>query len=82
MENEKSTTNASKEACGCIRQAHTNSRIKYLFKILKDAGNVSHEVAKKIAESEFERFRIVQDNNFESDFDKTFKHIKPPKKSN
>ena len=52
------------------------------YKILKDAGNVSHEVAKKIAESEFERFRIVQDNNFESDFDKTFKHIKPPKKSN
>ena len=51
------------------------------YKILKDAGNVSHEVAKKIAESEFERFRIVQDNNFESDFDKTFKHIKPPKKS-
>jgi hypothetical protein len=52
------------------------------YKILKDAGNVSHEVAKKIAESEFERFRIVQDNNFESDFDKKFKHIKPPKKSN
>ena len=52
------------------------------YKILNDAGNVSHEVAKKIAESEFERFRIVQDNNFESDFDKTFKHIKPPKKSN
>ena len=52
------------------------------YKILTDAGNVSHEVAKKIAESEFERFRIVQDNNFESDFDKTFKHIKPPKKSN
>ncbi len=52
------------------------------YKILKDVGNVSHEVAKKIAESEFERFRIVQDNNFESDFDKTFKHIKPSQKSN
>lgn len=49
------------------------------YKILKDAGNVSHEVAKKIAESEFEKFRIVQDNNFESDFDKTFKNIEPPK---
>lgn len=52
------------------------------YKILKDAGNVSHEVAKKIAESAYERFRIVQDDNFESDFDKTFKHIKHPPKSN
>ena len=26
--------------------------------------------AKKIAESAYERFRIVQDNNFESDFDR------------
>jgi hypothetical protein len=51
------------------------------YKVLKDAGNVSHEVAKKIAESEFERFRIVQDYNFESDFDKTFKNIEPPKNS-
>jgi len=52
------------------------------YKILQDAGNVSHEVAKKIAESAYERFRIVQDNNFESDFDKAFKKIKPPPKSN
>lgn len=46
------------------------------YKILKDAGSVSHEVAKKIAESAYESFRIVQDNNFESDFDKIFKKIK------
>lgn len=52
------------------------------YKILKDAGSVSHEVAKKIAESAYERFRIVQDNDFESDFDKTFKNIKSPPKSN
>jgi hypothetical protein len=52
------------------------------YKILKDAGSVSHEVAKKIAESAYERFRIVQDNNFESDFDKAFKKINPPPKSN
>ena len=52
------------------------------YKILKDAGSVSHEVAKKIAESEYERFRIVQDNNFESDFDKVFKNINTPPKSN
>jgi hypothetical protein len=52
------------------------------YKILQDAGNISHEVAKKIAESAYEKFRIVQDNNFESDFDKAFKMIKPPPKSN
>jgi hypothetical protein len=52
------------------------------YKILKDAGSVSHEVAKKIAESEYERFRVVQDNNFESDFDKAFKNINTPPKSN
>jgi hypothetical protein len=52
------------------------------YKILKDAGSVSHEVAKKIAESAYEKFRIVQDNNFESDFDKAFKMIKTPPKSN
>jgi hypothetical protein len=51
------------------------------YKILQDAGNVSHEVAKKIAESAYEKFRIEQDNNFESDFDKAFKNIKPPSKS-
>jgi hypothetical protein len=51
------------------------------YKILKDAGNISHEVAKKIAESAYESFRIVQDNNFESDFDKTFKNIKPSPKN-
>jgi len=51
------------------------------YKILKDAGSVSHEVAKKIAESAYERFMIVRDNNFESVFDKAFKTIKPPRKS-
>lgn len=50
------------------------------YKILKDAGKVSHEVAKKLAEKEYERFRIIQDKNFESDFDKEVKKLKPAKK--
>ena len=50
------------------------------YKILKDAGNISHEVAKKLAEKEYDKFRVIQDNNFESDFDKEVKNIKPPKK--
>jgi len=50
------------------------------YKILKDAGKVSHEIAKKLAEKEYEKFRISQDKSFESDFDKEVKKITPPKK--
>jgi hypothetical protein len=49
------------------------------YKILKDAGKVSHEVAKTLAEKEYEKYRVIQDKNFESDFDKELKKITPPK---
>jgi len=38
--------------------------------ILQDAGRVSAEIAKAHAESEFEKYRIVQDRLYESDFDR------------
>lgn len=38
--------------------------------ILHDTGRVTHEIAKAFAESEFEKYRIVQDRMFESDFDR------------
>jgi hypothetical protein len=38
--------------------------------ILQDAGRVTAELAKSYAESEFEKYRIVQDRLFESDFDR------------
>jgi hypothetical protein len=38
--------------------------------VLKDAGSITAEMAKQHAESEFEKYRIVQDRLFESDFDK------------
>lgn len=38
--------------------------------ILQDAGKVSDEIAQAHAESEFEKYRIVQDRLFESDFDR------------
>lgn len=41
--------------------------------ILNHPGKVSQEVAKAFAESEFDKYRIVQDRLFESDFDR---HIK------
>ena len=50
------------------------------YKILKDAGKVSHEVAKKLAEQEYEKFRVIQDKNFESDFDKEVKKLQGKKK--
>ena len=43
--------------------------------ILQDAGKVSAEIAKAHAESEFEKYRIIQDRLFESDFDKQVKAL-------
>ena len=49
------------------------------YEILKDAGKVKHDVAVRLAEKEYEKFRIVQDKNFESDFDKEVKKISAKK---
>ena len=38
--------------------------------VLSDAGRISAEIAKAHAESEWERYRIVQDRLYRSDFDK------------
>lgn len=45
------------------------------YDVLKNAGKVQATVAKKLAETEFEKFRVIQDQKFESDFDKTVKKI-------
>ena len=49
------------------------------YQILKDAGTVSHEVAVKLASAAYEKFRVIQDQNFESDFDKEVKRLKGKK---
>lgn len=38
--------------------------------LLADAGTVSHEQAKEFAETEFEKYRIIQDRLFQSDFER------------
>jgi len=38
--------------------------------VLQDSGKVTAEIAKAHAESEFEKYRIIQDRLFESDFDR------------
>lgn len=43
--------------------------------VLQDAGKVTAEIARAHAESELEKYRIVQDRLFESDFDRLLKQI-------
>jgi len=43
--------------------------------ILENAGKVTAAIAKSFAESEFEKYRPIQDKLFESDFDKEIKKI-------
>lgn len=50
------------------------------YQVLKDAGKVSHKVAMQLAEKEYESFRVKQDRDFESDFDKEVKRLSGPKK--
>jgi hypothetical protein len=43
--------------------------------ILDHPGKVTQEIAKAFAESEYEKYRIVQDRLFESDFDRHIKKL-------
>ena len=43
--------------------------------VLQDAGKITAEIARAHAESEFEKYRIVQDRLFESDFDRVVNQI-------
>ena len=43
--------------------------------ILQDSGKVTAQLARDFAETEFEKYRIVQDRLFESDFDKEMKQL-------
>ncbi len=48
------------------------------YEILTNAGSVSHEVAKRLAEEHYEKFRVVQDERFESDFEVEVARLAPP----
>ncbi len=43
--------------------------------LLDHPGKVTAEIAKSFAESEFEKYRIIQDHLFESDFDRIIKQL-------
>ena len=44
--------------------------------VLDNAGHISAEFAKQFAEAEFEKYRVVQDRNFTSDFDRFLSEVK------
>lgn len=46
------------------------------YEVLTDAGKVSHAVAKQLAEERYAEFRVVQDQLYESDFEKEVKRLK------
>ena len=45
------------------------------YPILKDKGKITLFEAKLKAEAEFDKFRVIQDQNYESDFDKKWCRI-------
>lgn len=49
------------------------------YEVLKDAGKVANNVAQKLAAQNFDKYRIIQDRNFESDFDREVKKFKKKK---
>ncbi len=46
------------------------------YSVLKNAGSISAEIAKKLAVEQYEKFRVIQDHNYESDFDREIKRLK------
>lgn len=49
------------------------------YEVLTNPGQVSAEVAKRLAEEQYERFRVRQDEAFESDFEREVKRIEERK---
>ena len=45
------------------------------YEVLTNAGTVSAEVAKRLAEGQYEAFRVMQDRRFESDFERAIKQL-------
>jgi hypothetical protein len=51
------------------------------YDVLSDAGTVSAEVAKQLAEDHYAAFRVQQDCQFESDFEREARRITKNKRS-
>ncbi len=51
------------------------------YQVLKDSGKISASIAKQLAEEEFKKFRVIQDEKYLSDFDKELERIAKKGKS-
>lgn len=51
------------------------------YNVLTHAGKISHQIAINSAKNEYKKFRVIQDRNFDSDFDKEVKRITKKKKN-
>ena len=62
---------------GRIRKSDVSIAKNYLNEedILHDKGKVTAAIAKAFAESEFEKFRVLQDRTYQSDFDRLVANI-------
>ena len=47
--------------------------------VLQDKGKVTAEIAKAFAESEFEKYRVIQDASYQSDFDRLIAEVQSEK---
>ncbi len=52
------------------------------YEILTNAGNISHEVAVALAKKEYDTYRVIQDRNYISDFDRETKRLLEKKDDN
>jgi hypothetical protein len=52
------------------------------YEILTNAGKISHEVAEALAFKEYEKYKVKQDKNYISDFDREVKNILSASKKN
>jgi hypothetical protein len=43
------------------------------YQVLKNAGAISHDIAKQLAEGEYEKYRVLQDQEYQSDFDRNLR---------
>lgn len=46
------------------------------YNVLEDKGKISHKQAKEKTESEYEKYKVIQDNNYVSDFDRLISETK------
>ena len=53
-----------------------NSLRVFHYDVLDGKGKISHKQAKEKAESEYEKYKVIQDNNYVSDFDRLLSETK------